>query len=290
MRAIFFAAALSGLALPAAAQTAPSTPQFATNVAISDLFEIESSKLALEKSANAQIKGFAQMMVADHTKTSNELKSLVQNVSGVQLPTAMDADHKGKVDQLRAATGSAFDQQYRLLQIDGHQKAVALFDGYAKGGDNNEIKAWAQNTVPALRQHLQRAQALPAAQAGGQQVKLTPLATPGPDHMLVSSLRGVKVYGSNDESIGDINDVLIDRTGKVSAIIVGVGGFLGLGEKDVAVPFEALEVAGEVKGASGTTGAGGTTQPNRIVLKGMTKADLQAAPNFRADGKTDRAR
>jgi putative membrane protein len=240
-------------------------------------------------------------MVTDHTKTSNELKSLAQNVPGIQLPTAMDADHRPKVDQLQAATGAAFDQQYRIMQIDGHRKAVALFDGYARGGDNNEIKAWAQKTLPALRQHLQHAQALPAgqpavgsapAQGGGQQqAKLAPLAAPGPDHMLVSSLRGVKVYGSNNDNIGDINDVLIDRFGRVTAIIVGVGGFLGLGEKSVAVPFEALEVsAGAKSGASTTTGAGGTTEPDRIVLKGMTKADLQTAPNFRTDGRTEPAR
>ena len=48
------------------------------------------------------------------------------------------------------------------------------------------------------------------------------------------------VYDPNDSKIGEIMDVLVDRSGKATALIVGVGGFLGAGEKDVAVPFEAV--------------------------------------------------
>ena len=48
------------------------------------------------------------------------------------------------------------------------------------------------------------------------------------------------VYDPNENKIGDIKDVLVDKSGKIAALIVGVGGFLGAGEKDVAVPFEAV--------------------------------------------------
>jgi hypothetical protein len=113
----------------------------------------------------------------------------------------------------------------------------------------------------------------------------------------------------NDENIGDINDILVDRRGAVVAVIVGVGGFLGIGEKDVAIPFQALEIeesrtsgGGADRTGTGTTGAAGrgdtasarsqsgtqqqaqgTMEPDRIVLRGMTKADLEAAPAFRSD-------
>jgi hypothetical protein len=127
-----------------------------------------------------------------------------------------------------------------------------------------------------------------------------------------SDLRGTRVYGSNNESIGDISDLLLDRQGRVVAAIIGVGGFLGIGQKDVAVPFEALEIVpqsasassggsstGSSSGSSGgspaTTGAtgtaggsgasgSGTMNPDRIVLRSMTRADLDAAPAFRSDG------
>ena len=61
--------------------------------------------------------------------------------------------------------------------------------------------------------------------------------------MLASELIGTKVISANNESIGDINDVIVDRNGQAVAAVVGVGGFLGIGEKDVAVPFKSLEFA-----------------------------------------------
>jgi sporulation protein YlmC with PRC-barrel domain len=56
-----------------------------------------------------------------------------------------------------------------------------------------------------------------------------------------SKLVGLTVYGANNERIGDINDVLVDRNGNAEAVVIGVGGFLGIGEKDVAVPFKSVE-------------------------------------------------
>lgn len=119
-----------------------------------------------------------------------------------------------------------------------------------------------------------------------------PLAAAQPNQILGSDLRGTKVYGANNENIGEINDTLIDRNGQVVAVIVGVGGFLGIGEKNVAIPFQSLQFAaapatgttGTTGTATGTTGARtGTMEPDRIVLQGMTKKDLEAAPSFKSD-------
>ena len=143
--------------------------------------------------------------------------------------------------------------------------------------------------------------------------------------MMASKLIGTSVVSTNNEAIGDVNDVIVDRGGQAMAVVIGVGGFLGIGEKDVAVPFRALDfnatpsqVSGN--GAPATTGSTGSSQqdsasnrqtattgntgnpsrsadagsassnttengvPQRIVLK-MTKAELQAAPTFRANGQ-----
>jgi putative membrane protein len=322
MKILAVGAALALIALPASAQTArdSTTQQFVQKVAIRDMFEVESGKLAQEKSGNDAIKQFARKMVEDHTKTTNELKSIAQKIQGLELPSQMDAEHQGKLDQLRAASGTQFDQRYRTQQIEAHQKAVQLFQDYAARGDNAELKSWAEKTLPNLREHLQQAQALPQVQApvagaqpkdgqkgqagqgerGGRQ--WTPLAAPGPNQILASELRGKRVYGADNENVGDINDVLLERNGRVVAVIVGVGGFLGIGEKDVAIPFEALEIVPEQQrdgygttGADRTTGAGsaqpqqGVLKAERIVLRGMSKADLEAAPRFRAEGNPDRS-
>jgi sporulation protein YlmC with PRC-barrel domain len=140
------------------------------------------------------------------------------------------------------------------------------------------------------------------------------------NQIMASDLIGTRVVSANNESIGDINDVIVDRNGQVMAAVVGVGGFLGIGEKDVAVPFKSLEFMSSQQaqamdnsksgnnnvnttGSTATTGntttsgsgsAGSTNtaantsssnqnQPERVMLR-MTKAELQAAPAFDEDG------
>ena len=63
------------------------------------------------------------------------------------------------------------------------------------------------------------------------------------DALAISNYYDQDVYDNQNNKIGDVNDILLDKEGRVSAVIVGVGGFLGMGEKDVAVPFNALKVA-----------------------------------------------
>jgi putative membrane protein len=147
---------------------APTTTDFVKEVAISDMFEIESSKLA-EQKGNTQEKSFAQQMVTDHTRTSGELKGLVGG-GKVQatLPTALDSSHQSKLDKLKNASGKDFSSYYNSYQISAHEDAVSLFDRYAKGGDNSALKDWVDKTLPALRHHLDMAKELGKAASVGQ--------------------------------------------------------------------------------------------------------------------------
>src|SRR3954471_3324835 len=137
-----------------------------------------------------------------------------------------------------------------------------------------------------------------------------------------SKLVGVDVYGTDNAKIGDVREVLLNRDGAAEAIVIGVGGFLGIGEKDVAVPFKALEWTTEPRTAARSTvpsapapdavppvptpprtttdTTGSVVQqdsatiavsrgyPDRAVLH-MTKADLQNAPTFRYASDTSAA-
>lgn len=87
------------------------------------------------------------------------------------------------------------------------------------------------------------------------------------DQMLASDLIGMSVRGAGNESIGEINDVVVARDGRVIGAVIGVGGFLGIGEKDVAVPFQMVEL---VRGSD----AG-----DHVVVR-KTKDELKAAPTF----------
>jgi putative membrane protein len=138
----------------------PTTADFVKEVATSDMFEIESSRLAQLK-GNAAQKTFASQMVTDHTKTSNELKGLVSNGKvKAELPTALDSSHQSKLDKLKGESGKDFSSDYDSMQVSAHKDAVSLFERYAKGGDNPDLKNWAGRTLPALKHHLDMAEKL----------------------------------------------------------------------------------------------------------------------------------
>jgi sporulation protein YlmC with PRC-barrel domain len=88
----------------------------------------------------------------------------------------------------------------------------------------------------------------------------------GQDQWLVGNLWRKSVYDASGKAIGDLNDLVIDKDGKIAAVVVGVGGFLGLGEKNVAVDFDHLQKNGGVS-------------PNRLVLN-YSEQDLRNAPAF----------
>jgi sporulation protein YlmC with PRC-barrel domain len=86
-----------------------------------------------------------------------------------------------------------------------------------------------------------------------------------PGQWRATKLTGLAVYNTNNERIGDIGELIVDRDGKVAAVVIGVGGFLGMGEHHVAVPFEQVKWVDEprastVSGApaprNGATGSG----------------------------------
>jgi putative membrane protein len=160
MKTTVLAAACVLFAGPALAQSM-STQEFVNNAAIGDMFEVQSSQLALDKQADRDTKPFAQKMVKDHSKTSRQLKGLIDK-GKVQatLPTDLDSAHKAKLDQLRGLSGKEFDTAYDDAQKEAHQQAVTLFDGYAKNGDNADLKKWASKTLPTLKQHQKMADKL----------------------------------------------------------------------------------------------------------------------------------
>ncbi len=84
-----------------------------------------------------------------------------------------------------------------------------------------------------------------------------------------SKLIGASVYGPSDDSIGDINDVIIGADGQIKAVVVGVGGFLGVGEKNVALPFDALTVTRKADSSS-----------IQKITVSYTKDELKNAPKF----------
>jgi putative membrane protein len=137
------------------------SPQdFADKAGVANMFEIESSKVALEKATSDDVKTFAQKMVDDHTKAGEEMKTAADSQGGITVPTELDDAHQQMLDQLNGASGDDFDQMYIQMQTDAHKQAVALFDAYSKNGEDGALKDFAGKTLPTLQEHYDMVQKL----------------------------------------------------------------------------------------------------------------------------------
>ena len=116
--------------------------------------EVELGRLAQTKAQNAEVKRFAQMMVADHTKSNDELKALAAK-KNVALPPAPNQRHQGMMEQLQNLSGAEFDRAYVDAMVRDHEATVQLFESQTQGAGDAEIKAFAEKTLPTLRQHLE---------------------------------------------------------------------------------------------------------------------------------------
>ena len=108
------------------------------------------------------------------------------------------------------------------------------------------LPAWAQTNPPAS--NAPSANTAAPAQSGSGQF----LTQEKPGQWRASKLKGLDVYNSRNEKIGDIREVLLDQSGKAEAVVIGVGGFLGIGERDVALPFSEIKFVDQPRTASAT--------------------------------------
>ena len=105
-----------------------------------------------------------------------------------------------------------------------------------------------------------------------------------------SKLKGLNVYNEQNEKLGDITEILIDKSGKVDGIVIGVGGFLGMGQHDIKVEMSKLKFVDEPVKTSSTSTTTTTTSssskkwyPDHAILSGASKDQLKAMPQFKYD-------
>jgi putative membrane protein len=137
------------------------TPEFINKVWNMNSFEIRAGHEARDRAKDTAFKEYAQSIIADHTRMNEELKSTVQKMRGIELPTKLDAEHQQKLQQLTSASGAAFEGLFKTQQIQGHEQALRLFQSYAANGDNADLKSWAQTSIAGLQRHFERAHNLP---------------------------------------------------------------------------------------------------------------------------------
>ncbi|MEJ7623608.1 MAG: DUF4142 domain-containing protein [Pyrinomonadaceae bacterium] len=144
--------AANSIANAAASLTTDSPNDFMIDAAHGGMAEVENSRVALQKSKNAEIKKFAQMMVSDHTKAGEELKTLAAK-KNVTLPNDLGS-HKDDNDDLKEATAD-FDKMYVDTMVADHEDTVAAFQAQADKSTDADVKAFAAKTLPTLKSHLE---------------------------------------------------------------------------------------------------------------------------------------
>ena len=137
------------------------TEGFITAAATSDMYEVAAGKIAQERAQSPAVKDFARQMVEAHTGTTSQLTSIIAK-HGIKVtpPTHVDNRRQGLLDDLRGAKAADFDHRYISQQVAAHKEADILMRGYAKDGDNAEIREFAAATGQAVKMHLSMAEKL----------------------------------------------------------------------------------------------------------------------------------
>jgi putative membrane protein len=139
-------------------------PGYLAMAGSSDQFEIQSGQLALQMSQNPAVRNFGNMLVADHTRSTQMLIASAQSAGIAPPPPALLPQHQAMLDQLRAAgSGPSFDMAFQQAQVQAHQQALQLHQNYAASGDVPALRATAGQIVPVVQMHLQQVQAMNVA-------------------------------------------------------------------------------------------------------------------------------
>lgn len=155
-------AACAGLiASTAAAQSSAnrmgSDNTFITKAAQGGAAEVELGKLADSNASSDKVKAFGRRMVADHSKANAELSNIASQ-KGVTVPSGLNAKDQATKDRLSKLNGAAFDRAYMEDMVKDHREDIAEFRKEANSGQDPDVKAFAQKTLPTLQEHLKLAE------------------------------------------------------------------------------------------------------------------------------------
>jgi len=242
------AAAGAALLLTAsnAALAAQSDETFVKTVIGINLGEIQMGRLAEKNGAAAEVRDFGAQLVKDHS-ANNEDAMAVARAHNFTTPNAPSTDDQKLYQDMSGMTGAAFDKSFAEHMADGHQKAIQLFTDES-GSATGDVKSFTDKTLPTLKNHLATAQKI-SSDLGANAMKQDKANTQTaatmnmvePTKISANDVINTTVYDPNNRNIGEVHDVVMTKDGKIDAVVLDVGGFLGIGEKPVALAFDDLQ-------------------------------------------------
>lgn len=143
--------------------------QFIGEAASGGMMEARLGKMASEKAINEEVKQFGKMMVQDHSQANDRLKTILSG-SGLEMPQEMP-EHRQKIEEMQNVSGEEFDQAYMQMMVEDHKEDISKFQKAQGKMQNDQLNAWVEQTLPILRQHLQRAEVINENLQGNQAIK-----------------------------------------------------------------------------------------------------------------------
>jgi putative membrane protein len=129
---------------------------FVMEAANGGMMEVQLGKTAAGKASSPLVKEFGNTMVKDHSAANEKLKEAVKTLQ-IKLPSTIDKKETDMMDKLKNKTGKEFDKDYMDMMVSDHKKDVSAFETAQKNVTDPSLKAWIDNTLPVLRQHLTKA-------------------------------------------------------------------------------------------------------------------------------------
>jgi putative membrane protein len=152
------------LAWPVAILAADSPDaSFYKKAAEGGMAEVELGKLAQDKSATPSVRDFGAMMIKDHSAANDKLKAIADG-KNIKLPTSPSVGQMATKTKLEVLSGTTFDKSYIKGMVADHQEDIKEFQKEASTGQDTDAKAYAAATLPTLKAHLKKIQAIAAAQ------------------------------------------------------------------------------------------------------------------------------
>lgn len=114
--------------------------------------EVELGKYAQQNATNPRVRNFGSMMVRDHSKANDELKSIASR-KNINVPTTMEDKHREMMSDIQKKSGQDFDKEYMKAMVDDHGKDIDKFKKHAENGVDPDLKTFASKTLPVLLMH-----------------------------------------------------------------------------------------------------------------------------------------
>lgn len=130
--------------------------KFVLEAASGGMLEVKLGKLAEDRAANPDVRKFGERMVTDHTKVNKDLMAVAEK-KGIKLPTELTKKHQEAFDKFKDLKGADFDKSYMKGMVKDHEEDAEAFAKEAKDGTDADVKAFAERTLPVIKEHLKMA-------------------------------------------------------------------------------------------------------------------------------------